>query len=463
MAKIFENPKTLHSITKPRTIDLQTCGRESLVDVFTRDIFDLPAIIFSIAEQLQSPIQDDQVIQSIRCLSPILAELSSLPGELVRESHLIPLLVGFSFVLDAELTDLPLRALQLLLYLSPISVPLLLESDFLHFFNSLSLREGLPFGSHHLLLGIAQKIIETPGHNVDSSDLLCKSLSRVLALDPTSHGVERIVLAALELIDAFLRNEQLFHIESTIPQIMAFVGHYLQHDDQIILSAGIIFAIMSDLYEHGFHEVVHEILPIEMLSQFIHNKDFLIHLEAFATLETQIIKAGQGALSDCEVAFLLSRLPEAKEFDDCKATTGLLMAVASATGLRVLFYGNECRVFVDRLRDEARLPCYWCRMQLSAIYWAGFLAEHERIVQIAFLNETTFLEELTGFELEPMIPELIRMVLTLESSEKALRSELTVDTFNFLREACASWLDSDIEPICALAKILSALLSPDDG
>jgi hypothetical protein len=55
--------------------------------------------------------------------------------------------------------------------------------------------------------------------------------------------------------DAFVRNEQLFHIESNIPHIMAFVGHRLEQDDQIILYAGNLFAIMSDLYPHGFHDV----------------------------------------------------------------------------------------------------------------------------------------------------------------------------------------------------------------
>jgi hypothetical protein len=116
-----------------------------------------------------------------------------------------------------------------------------------------------------------------------------------------------------------------------------------------------------------FHDVAQEMLPID-IAEFIQNKDLLIDLESFASFETERINAGQGTLSDCEIAFLLSRLPEAKDLDDCNATIGLVMAVASETGLRVLFLGNVCRAFVDNLRDEDCIPCFWSRMQLSAIY-----------------------------------------------------------------------------------------------
>jgi hypothetical protein len=451
-----KNPKSVHPVIPQWAIELKTYGREFMAEILTRDSFDFPAIITWIVKELHSA-SEQGVFLLIRCLSPLLQDLSSLPDQFVQEYSLVPLLARFSVDFNVENTDLPLRALQLLLYLSPVSVRILLDDNVLEFFDCLWSRKGLPFGSQHILLGIAQKIIETPKHGVDSSYLLHESLLHVLALEPTFDGVKHIVLAALDLIDAFLRNEQLVLIEANLPEIMSFVTHYME-GDQFLPCSGAIFDILSDLYANGFCDLVHEVVPVDIFSRIIHNENFLIHLESFASLETQRIAAGQVVPSPEEVSFLLCRLTEATETDNCKATTRLLRTVAAATGLQLLFASDEGRLFVDSLRDEDLPPCGWCRVELNAIYWAGFITEQEWMIQMAFLNETVFTEELTALALDPeMITQLIPTILNLCNWEHPFISELTNETLSFLQEACASWRDLDVDAIYTVAEDLCNL------
>jgi hypothetical protein len=269
-----------------------------------------------------------------------------------------------------------------------------------------------------------------------------------------------IMLAIFGVTGAFLRNHTPDQIEQSLEEILGFIASEMQPVENFLKFAEGIFPILCDLYAAGFHAPVHAIFDFSTLGHFLENANFMIHVESFASLGIEIMKAHNEDIQPGHVHLFLTFLLTI----DCgirhEATLDLLVNIADTTGLKLLFDSPENQNFASQIDTLV----FWRRDAFHKIYWRAFLAEANLECRMTFLITTECCNELIEIgRSSDMIPAIMDALAGMSTWTHMSPSELETSTSSFLREMCESWIQSENEGLTEKAEILRCHLCHEAG